>query len=176
MPRASKTRSFRGTHDHRQCIHRALAAAEQRCRRRGARLTPLRRRVLELVWQSHQPALAYDLLDVLREERTGAAPPTVYRTLDFLLEHGLVHRIESLNAFVGCSMPEHEHSGQFFICDRCSTVAELDDPDIHALIGSRARASGYEPAHQTVEVHGRCTACNDAARGQGQGKRQRRAT
>jgi Fur family zinc uptake transcriptional regulator len=136
-----------------------MCAAEAICTRDGARLTPLRRRVLELVWASHRPILAYELLDRLREERASAAPPTVYRALDFLMRHGLVHRIESMNAFVGCSMPEHPHDGQFLICDDCNTVSEMDHGDIDALIRRHARRSGYLPQRQTVEIHGRCQRC-----------------
>ena len=146
-------------HDHAACIDAALASAESLCKASGARLTPLRRRVLELVWQSHRPALAYDLLDRLRDERGRVAPPTVYRALEFLMQQGLVHRLESLNAFVGCAMPEREHAGQFLICERCHTVAEMNDPEIGTLIARRARARGYEPRRQTVEVRGRCRGC-----------------
>ena len=146
-------------HDHAACVARAMAAAESVCARDGARLTPLRRRVLELVWNSHRPALAYELLDRLREERARAAPPTVYRALEFLMARGLVHRIESMNAYVGCNMPGEPHTGQFLICDDCKTVAEMDHDDIDALIARHARRSGYIPARQTVEVHGRCQHC-----------------
>ncbi|MCP5151811.1 MAG: transcriptional repressor [Ectothiorhodospiraceae bacterium] len=156
--------SFRSAgHDHRRCVQDALARAEQLCQARGARLTAIRRRILELVWQSHQPVLAYDLLDRLRLERARAAPPTVYRALEFLREHGLVHRIESLNAYVGCADPRREHAGQFLICDACGAVAELDDPEIGGLIEARARGAGFEPASQMVEVHGRCPRCRHGA-------------
>lgn len=154
---ASATSS--SAHDHAECIAQALQTAERVCRDRGARLTPLRRRVLELVWGSHRPVLAYDLLEMLRDERRRAAPPTVYRALDFLIAHGLVHRVESLNAFIGCSMAGHEHSGQLLICSQCRNVAELDDPEIQTLIAERARERGYEPSRQTVEVLGCCAQC-----------------
>src|SRR5262245_4876474 len=108
-------------HDHDRCVTDALSAAEAVCARAGDRLTPLRRRVLELVWASHRPAGAYALLDRLREDGRGAAPPTVYRALDFLLERGLIHRIESLNAFVGCAHPGENHLVQFLICRSCGT-------------------------------------------------------
>jgi Fur family zinc uptake transcriptional regulator len=146
-------------HDHDRCVDDALAAAEQRCARRAAALTPLRRRVLELVWQSHGPVRAYDLLDRLRAERRGAAPPTVYRALDFLLGQGLIHRIESLNAYVGCSDPDRKHGGQFLICGRCGTVAELDDDDIARAVAGRARALGFAVERQTIEVMGLCPRC-----------------
>ena len=152
-------------HDHRRCVANALRVAEALCAERGVRLTPARRRVLELVWQSHAPILAYDLLERLRAERPRAAPPTVYRALEFLRAHGFVHRIESLNAWYGCADPDRPHSGQFLICTQCRAVAELDDAGIGALIEKRARATGFEAVSQTVEVHGRCPAC--AASGAG---------
>lgn len=156
-------------HDHHRCVEDALAAAELRCRRATAALTPLRRRVLELVWQSHGPVRAYDLLDRLRAERRGAAPPTVYRALDFLLEQGLIHRIESLNAYVGCSDPDRHHGGQFLICRGCGTVAELDDQGIARAVAERARALGFGVERQTIEVMGLCPRC--AAAGASAGSR-----
>lgn len=149
-------------HDHVACVTGALDVAEEKCRREGLRLTPLRRRVLELVWSSHGPVGAYDILDRLRAERTGAAPPTVYRALDFLLEHELIHRIESLNAFVGCGDPARRHGGQFLICTDCGSVAELDDPAIARTVSRSAGSLGFTVAHQTIEISGRCGACTGA--------------
>jgi Fur family zinc uptake transcriptional regulator len=146
-------------HDHQVCIAEALTAAEDVCRRRGARLTTLRRLILELVWSHHQPVGAYDLLDALRRDRRRAAPPTVYRALEFLIDNGLIHRIESLNAYVGCGGPSMAHSGQFLICRDCQSVAELDDPAIETAIGARATALGFQVLDQTVEVLGLCPEC-----------------
>lgn len=142
-------------HDHHRCVAAALAAAEEECRRRGARLTEIRRRVLELVWTSHQPVGAYAILDALG----AAAPPTVYRALDFLLAHGLVHRIERLNAFVGCSHPGAPHAGQFLLCSGCGAAAELDDPAIDRAVAEGAARLGFSVARQTIEVEGLCPAC-----------------
>src|SRR3546814_13619005 len=104
----SKTPLACTPHDHDHCVSHALAEADSLCARQGVRLTALRKRVLELVWQSHKPLGAYDILAQLTEQDgRRAAPPTVYRALDFLLENGLVHRIASLNAFIGCNHPEH---------------------------------------------------------------------
>ena len=143
-------------HAHRQCLQRALSRAESVCHERGLRLTPLRRRVLELICQSHEPVKAYDLLDRLRNERRGAAPPTVYRVLDFLREQGLVHRIESLNAYLGCGAPGHTGTGQFLICDDCGEVAEMDDRDIFGVIAAKAGNLGFTVDRHTVEVRGHC--------------------
>ncbi|MBO3276116.1 zinc uptake transcriptional repressor Zur [Pseudomonas schmalbachii] len=148
-------------HDHANCVASALAEADTVCARQGVRLTELRRRVLELVWQSHKPLGAYDILAVLSEtDGRRAAPPTVYRALDFLLENGLVHRIASLNAFVGCNNPEHAHEGQFLICRACHTAIELEQPAISDAIVAGARDVGFAVETQTVEVVGLCSACN----------------
>ncbi|MBM4202103.1 MAG: hypothetical protein FJ189_12570, partial [Gammaproteobacteria bacterium] len=96
-------------HDHDDCIHRALASAERLCAERGVRFTPVRRRVLELIWRSHEAVKAYDLLEQLKTFDPAAKPTTVYRALDFLREQGLIHRVESLNAFIGCSDVGHQH-------------------------------------------------------------------
>lgn len=147
-------------HDHQGCISAALTTAEDLCRERGARLTDLRRRVLELVWTSHKPVGAYALLARLQEQGP-AAPPTVYRALDFLLEQGLIHRLASLNAFVGCARPGERHAGQFLICENCMNLAELDDAGIAAAIHRSSQASGFSPRQQTVEILGLCPQCRD---------------
>ncbi|TBU96569.1 zinc uptake transcriptional repressor Zur [Stutzerimonas kirkiae] len=151
-------------HDHSHCVNDALANAETLCSRQGVRLTALRKRVLELVWDSHKPLGAYDILAVLSEQDgRRAAPPTVYRALDFLQENGLVHRIASLNAFIGCSHPEHPHQGQFLICRHCHTAIELEQPVIAETIVAAAQAVGFSVEGQTVEVVGLCTSCQGAA-------------
>jgi Fur family transcriptional regulator, zinc uptake regulator len=150
-------------HNHARCIRTAVGAAEALCAGRGLRFTPLRRRVLELIWQSHRPAGAYELLDQLKAERDGAVPPTVYRALDFLLENGLVHRIESLNAFVGCDHPDSPHQSQFLICTSCRRVAELSDPTIAQRIETKASGAGFQTDRQTLEVTGTCDACTESS-------------
>lgn len=151
-------------HDHSNCVSHALAEADTLCARAGVRLTELRKRVLELVWQSHKPLGAYDILAVLSEQDgRRAAPPTVYRALDFLLENGLVHRIASLNAFIGCNHPELPHQGQFLICKRCHTAIELEQPAVAAAIDEAARGVNFSVEAQTVEVVGLCAPCRSAA-------------
>lgn len=150
-------------HDHAHCIEDALALADHVCRQRGARFTELRRRVFELVWASHKPVGAYAILESLRTEGLGSAPPTVYRALDFLLEHGLVHRIESLNAFVGCAHPGESHRGFFLICHRCGNADELQDPALADAIARSANQRGFATRHMTLEVNGTCGACSGRA-------------
>jgi len=152
-------------HSHDRCVDDALRQATRNCEARGVRLTPLRRRVLELIWHSHTPVKAYDILDQLRDEKIGSAPPTVYRSLEFLLEEGLIHRIESLNAFVGCGEPRQQHSSQFLICEQCGEVAELDDPAIHQLLQERADVLGFKVRHETIEITGLCHDCSRLSAG-----------
>ena len=147
-------------HDHRHCIDDALSRAETVCAERGARMTPLRRRVLELVWDSHAPIGAYAIMDLLRAaDDRAAAPPTVYRALEFLLDQGLVHKIESLNAFVGCDRPEQRHVSQFLICTSCKAAIELTDPAIHAVVEASAGKSGFSLNRLTIEAQGLCAPC-----------------
>jgi Fur family zinc uptake transcriptional regulator len=136
-----------------------MKAAERLCADSGEKLTELRKRVLELVWASHKPVGAYQLLDSLKKDGRSAAPPTVYRALEFLLAQGLVHRVESLNAYIGCTHPGERHATQFLICRRCGTAVELDDPRIAAAIDTSAARIGFEVGARTVEVAGTCADC-----------------
>ncbi len=166
MTQASDTLFQAQGHNHRACQRDALARAESICAERGLRLTPLRRRVLELIWQAHKPQGAYDLLDKLGDSAGTKAPPTIYRALEWLCAEGFVHRIESLNAFIGCPAPDtpgDSHSSQFFICEDCGTAAELRDPAVAKAIQQRARKLGFAVAEQTVEVRGRCPGCRGSA-------------
>lgn len=155
--------ALRAGHDHRSCLAEALAGAEALCAASGARLTALRRQVLEIIWQSHAPIGAYDILDALRKDRHSAQPPTVYRALDFLLAQGLVHRVASLNAYVGCTAPGRRHGAQMLICERCGTVAELEDSHIGDTVASAARSVGFRINSQAVEVVGTCRECAKGA-------------
>jgi Fur family zinc uptake transcriptional regulator len=151
-------------HDHESCVETAMERAIQMCEERGVRLTELRRQVLELVWARHEPIGAYDILDAMRaKSQRKAAPPTVYRALDFLMEQGLVHRIASLNAYIGCPRPERRHAGQFLICTCCGALSELDDPVIANAVIARAAAQGFAIDRQTIEAQGLCARCRVAS-------------
>jgi len=149
-------------HDHESCVSDAIATAEQLCLERGLRLTAIRRRVLELVWRSHKPVGAYDILELLGEGQGSAAPPTVYRALEFLIEAGLVHRLDSLNAFIGCPDPLHNHAGQFLICRNCRTVTELSESGIEALVAGTAAKFDFDAERQMLEIEGLCKNCRTA--------------
>jgi len=154
-----QTRGGRKPHDHQLCIDDALDRAEAICAARGARLTPIRRRVLEIVWRGHRPMGAYGILEALSGKDGAAAPPTVYRALDFLIAQGLVHRLESLNAYVGSAQPEAGHVSQFLICTGCGEVTELGDGNIAVSAKKRAAAAGFTVDRLTIELAGRCPNC-----------------
>ena len=129
------------------------------CESKGARLTDLRREVLGLILDSDAPTGAYDLLDRLRATRHGAAPPTVYRALEFLLEHGLVHKLESLSSYVGC-VSDADHAAQFLICRTCGQVTELDDHELAHALEDAAKRLGFTVGKATIEAEGRCASCS----------------
>jgi Fur family transcriptional regulator, zinc uptake regulator len=148
-----------------------LDKAEAVCARRGATLTELRRGVLGLILDAASPTGAYDLLDRLRRTRRGAAPPTIYRALDFLLEQGLIHRVERLSAFVGCvagckadpDRASNTHAAQFLICRNCGHVIEMQDPDVASVLTRAAKNAGFTIGSATIEAEGLCSTCRTAA-------------
>lgn len=140
---------------------KVVKEVEAHCQKQGLRLTPTRRRVLEMVLAAEGPVKAYDLLDQLKVEQPGAAPPTVYRALDFLLENHFIHRLESLNAFVSCLHPHDQHQGQFLICERCQAVTEIHDDRIEKLLREAADDQKFQAARQVLEIYGCCNKCRD---------------
>lgn len=146
-------------HHHHHDAAGIVREVEHECDARSLRLTPLRREVLELVAKARRPVKAYDLLESLRDRHAGAAPPTVYRALDFLLENGFIHKLESINAYVSCHHPAEAHQVPFLICDKCQCAQEVCDERVAELIEAQAKAFGFRPQAQTLEVHGICKNC-----------------
>jgi Fur family zinc uptake transcriptional regulator len=148
-------------HDHERCTSAAIAHAETQCVARGQRLTPMRRQVLEALLSSHRPLGAYEIIDRL-QQKTRPAPITVYRALEFLRDNGLVHRIESRNAFVACV---HNHEGGdlviFLICERCGAVGEAPGGGAAEALKVSSRAAGFSPKSPLIEVAGICAHCRD---------------
>lgn len=147
-------------HDHQRCIDAALARAAEVCDTRKARLTSARREVLKLIWQSHQPLGAYRILEMMTEKSgKRVMPPTVYRALEFLLDVGLVHRIASLNAYIGCPFPNSHHSELFLICRNCGAAAECSADSVNSAVSSAAQRAGFKLESQSVELVGLCPKC-----------------
>ena len=147
------------THNHRACIEDALATARDLCATRGVQLTPLREKVLQIVWRSHKPVGAYEVLDELSRSHKSARPPTVYRALDFLMGEGLIHKIESLNAYLGCVEAGAPHSGQFLICRQCGATEEIVDRKLETALEAAARRAGFAAERTVVEISGLCVRC-----------------
>ncbi|MEJ2433804.1 MAG: transcriptional repressor [Pseudolabrys sp.] len=147
-------------HDHERCASDAIGHAEAICAARAERLTPMRRQVLQALLASHAPLGAYELIDRLAETGARPAPITIYRALDFLREQGLVHRIESRNAFIACV---HNHaSGDpvvFLICEQCGAVGEAASAAVADTIRRASRAAGFTPKTPVIEISGICAHC-----------------
>ena len=148
-------------HDHRRCIHAAMARANDICSAENHRLTPTRESVLRLLWQSHRPLGAYQLQDQLAKlSGKPIAPPTIYRAVDFLLKVGLIHRIASLNAYIGCPFPNSEHSNLFMICTGCGSAAELALNSVNELLKSTCDKANFTLDEQSIELYGLCPNCS----------------
>ena len=147
-------------HDHARCTSDAIAHAEALCRERGERLTPMRRRVLEVLAASHKPLGAYEIIDLVGEAGPRPAPITIYRALDFLRDNGLVHRIESRNAFLAC-VRNHNTDALvvFLICEQCGAVGEAPAGAVGASLAVAAKNAGFTPKMSVIEITGICSHC-----------------
>jgi Fur family zinc uptake transcriptional regulator len=125
IDKTAETLGF-ATHDHQTCVKDCMASVETRCAAEHLRFTPVRRKTLEILLQEHRALGAYDVLERLQQEGFGSQPPVAYRALDFLVKHGFAHKIERLNAFVACTVPDASHTPAFMICRSCETVAEVE--------------------------------------------------
>lgn len=147
-------------HDHARCEAEAMVHAERVCIGRAQNFTPIRRRVLQALLASHRPLGAYEVIDELAKTASRPAPITVYRALDFLMENGLVHRIESRNAFLACA---HDHDDvslvAFLICDHCGSVGEVPATLVAKSLNEAARTTGFAPKLSVVEITGTCAHC-----------------
>ena len=158
MPETDPTLAF-SHHDHDHCSGDLMARAEALSEARGVRLTPVRRRVLEILLEEHRALGAYEVLERLSAEGFGKQPPVAYRALDFLVENGLVHRVQRLNAFIACTAPGEAHSPVFLICRSCGAVAEAPGAPVRQVVDAAARASGFAVERCSIEALGLCPAC-----------------
>ena len=166
MADARATKAFPGPgHDHRSCLERTMVRAAQAFESSGLRLTPLRLRVLEEIASSHHAIGAYEILDrLVRKGGARLAPISVYRALEALLEAGIVHRLESRNAFFACLVPHAGDRHQIVLtCERCGMVAEVSGEAVFQGIAGAARSAGFAPSRSVVEVAGSCERCSAGA-------------
>ena len=147
------------SHDHSHCSDDVLARAEALTQNNGARLTPVRRRTLEILLEAHRALGAYDVLQRLAKDGYGNQPPVAYRALDFLVDQGLAHRIRRLNAFTACMHPGKHHAPVFLICTVCDAVAEADGTATRDALDAAALPLGFTIARATIEAIGLCPSC-----------------
>ncbi len=146
-------------HDHQQCVAAALSTAEHLCVDRGVQLTAIRQQVLALIWENHKAVKAYELLDRIKPLQNAAKPATIYRALDFLIEQGLIHRVESLNAFVGCRCSDQQHEQLLLICKECEEVEERPAIAVMQTIAAELAAANFMVHSKAIEIHGICSKC-----------------
>jgi Fur family zinc uptake transcriptional regulator len=147
------------THNHDTCRNKAVQTADRLCTERGVQLTPIRLKVLELIWQSHRAVKAYDLLDQMKPIQQSAKPATIYRALDFLLEQGFIHRVESLNAFIGCGCSDKQHEQLLLICGNCNEVEERPGEFVMAAVAQEVKQAGFTVHRKAIEIQGICHHC-----------------
>lgn len=148
------------SHDHKACINNAIHQAEQLCIERGVQLTPIRHKILELIWESHQAVKAYDLLERIKPFNDSAKPATVYRALDFLIGQRLIHRVESMNAFIGCNHLETQHDLLLLICERCHEIEERPAAKVMESLSQELNCAGFAAQRKSIEIHGLCSRCS----------------
>ena len=146
--------------NHKISINEALKKAENICNKKGVKLTKLRQKVLTLILKNHGYVKAYDLLNDLKKSDASAKPPTVYRSLDFLMEHGFIHKIQSLNAFVGCSHPDEHEDCYFLICKECKNIEECCSNKVKKVLTSTSGKNNFSPNQVTLEITGICQDCS----------------
>jgi len=154
--------SATSTPDRPDTVGEQLQLAETLCAERGRRLTPIRRKVLELLLRHGRSLKAYELLDAMRAVHPGAAPPTVYRALDFLMDEGLVHRLDAVNAWSACHDAAGAPHDLLVVCTHCGAVAELSDPAMSRQLAERVARTGYALATHETEIRALCPQCQKA--------------
>ena len=136
----------------------------QACTQQGLQLTAARAGVVSIIAEHDAPLGAYAILEALaRREGRPIAPPTVYRALDFLMEHGFLHRIESRNVFAPCAHFGHRHQGVMLSCETCGRSFEIEDDALGEALDKAAETAGFVARRRTIEVAGLCAACAAAA-------------
>lgn len=141
-------------------VHDAVQSAIAVCRLKGAQVTPLREAVLEELWSADRPIGAYELRDqVSGRLKRKISAASIYRALDFLSEQGVAARVESRNAYVPCTHPDHEHACVLFVCNACGASSEIENKKLERLLAADAAELGFVIDHRVVELSGNCADC-----------------
>ena len=148
-------------HNHDKCIEKSLIEANEVCLEKNLRFTDLRKKVFGIISKNHKPVKAYDILSELQKEDPAAKPSTIYRTLDFLLESGLIHKLHSSNSYAACSHPNAKHSQCYFlICDKCNDIKECCNSGVITReIHNIADENSFKASNISIEIQGVCGEC-----------------
>jgi Fur family zinc uptake transcriptional regulator len=151
-------------HEHGACLAEALNRARLRCSEQGVKWTVLREQVFRQIATSHKPVSAYDLIESLASQGKRLAPVSIYRILAVLQSVGLVHRLETRNAYFAC-MAEHARPPQtvIFVCEECERVAEAEAPEALRAISNSTDRGHFHIRNTVLEVSGLCAECHKAA-------------
>ena len=164
MPRRPETAAFPAhDHNHGPCELDLLSRAERMFEAKGMKLTELRRRVLEEIAASHQALGAYDILERLSAKGPRLAPISVYRAIEALHGAGIVHRLESRNAFFACHAHHETARDQVFLaCERCKRVAEIPAEQVFTAMHALIEKAAFQARRTVTEISGTCQACQDS--------------
>lgn len=149
-------------HDHSACVSGGISRVIETCAQKGLQLTPVRKRVLEILLKNHRAMGAYEILDILRAEKMGSQPPVVYRALDFLMNNGFVHKIERANAFTACTHIGIDHAPAFLICTSCDAIVETQSEMSKEVLSRAAKGAGFAISRVVIEAEGQCPQCQEA--------------
>lgn len=158
-----------------KAVARRLNLAKLQCQQEGVRFTVLRQQIYQLILEADKPVGAYDLITELQKIRTedallseqhtktgpskNVAPPTIYRSLDFLLDQGLIHQLASINAYIPCCHPRLQHTAAFLICTNCQGVQECSSLPVQEMMTFASNDVGFKVAHSVIELQGVCQTC-----------------
>ncbi len=150
-------------HNHLECSKKTIKNAEEICLKFSLNLTPIRKKVLEIISANHKPSRAYDLLAKLKEAGFSDKPPTIYRALDFLIENKIVHKLSTINAYVACYGEESEEISCFLICEKCHEIEEFQDESLNKLLINIGKKRGIEIKNLNLEINFTCEECKNSA-------------
>ena len=153
--------SVKKNHDHRKCSKKVIQNAEETCLKFSLNFTPIRKKVLEIISSNHKPSRAYDLLEKLRDDGFCDKPPTIYRALDFLIENKIVHKLNTINAYVACFDEESEEISCFLICEMCQEIEEFHNKNLNKVLTNIGKKRGIEIKNLNLEIGFKCQECKN---------------
>ncbi len=157
----NKILKMKKNHNHKECSKRVIKNAKEVCHEGSLNLTPIRKKVLEIIASNHKPSRAYDILSKLKDGGFSDKPPTVYRALDFLIENKMVHKLSTINAYVACFNDEAEEVSCFLICEKCQDIEEFQDEAVIKAMTNIGKNKRINIKNVNLEISFRCDQCEE---------------